>query len=130
MVDTHNKISFDALRKAQTQLNTAIKNARSELEITGAIKCFEYCYELSWKIMKRILETRGVTDINSPRAVFVAAFRNKLIKDLDAWNSFIAQRNLTSHTYDEDLADEVFGSLGIFAQHLEEFIKTAEQEQQ
>lgn len=124
------KISLNALLKAKKQLDFAIKNAHSELEITGAIKCFEYCYELSWKTMKKVLESMGVTDINSPRAVFKAASLNQLIDDLDAWDGFITQRNLTSHTYDEDRAHEVFDSLGLFAQHLDAFIQLIQKGQQ
>jgi nucleotidyltransferase substrate binding protein (TIGR01987 family) len=130
MITNTQEISLQALYKAKDRLDFALKNAQSELEITGALKCFEYCFELSWKTMKRMLEARGVRDINSPRTVFVAAFQNKLIDNLDAWNSFIAQRNLTSHTYDEDLADEVFRLLPRFAQHLDAFLKTAERELQ
>ena len=122
------KISLDALLKAKKQLDFALENAHSDLEITGAIKCFEYCFELSWKTMKKILESMGVADLNSPRTVFAAAFRNKLISDIDAWNSFISQRNLTSHTYDESLAHEVFESLEGFSQHLDLFIRLVQKD--
>jgi nucleotidyltransferase substrate binding protein (TIGR01987 family) len=128
MSATDKKISLQALLKAKAQLDFAIEHAKSELEITGAIKCFEYCFELSWKTMKKLLEVRGISDINSPRAVFLAAFQNKLIDNIEMWNSFIAQRNLTSHTYDQDLAGEVFSSLGVFSQYLDNFIKTAQKE--
>lgn len=123
------KISLTALIKAKNQLAYAIKNAKSELEITGAIKCFEYCYELSWKTMKKILESMGLVDINSPRTVFIEAFKNQLIDNLSAWNSFITQRNLTSHTYDEEIALEVFDSLPQFLDHLVKFIEHVQNKQ-
>lgn len=70
------------LLQARLQLVAALTKAESDLEITGTIKCFEYCYELSWKTMKKILEHYGTTEINSPRKVFAAAFQNNLISDL------------------------------------------------
>ena len=39
-------INLAPLLQARDRLELAIKIAKSELEITGAIKCFEYCYEL------------------------------------------------------------------------------------
>ncbi|KKQ48367.1 MAG: Nucleotidyltransferase substrate binding protein, HI0074 family [candidate division TM6 bacterium GW2011_GWF2_38_10] len=123
------KISLTALIKAKNQLAYAIKNAKSELEITGAIKCFEYCYELSWKTMKKILESMGLVDINSPRTVFIEAFKNQLIDNLSVWNSFITQRNLTFHTYDEEIALEVFDSLPQFLDHLVKFIEHIQNKQ-
>lgn len=116
------RISIEALLKARRQLKQAIATAKTELEITGSIKCFEYSYELSWKTMKKILEAMGLTDINSPRLVFAAAAKNGIIIDLDAWNSFIEKRNLTSHTYDETLAHEVFDFLPHFLKHLDALI--------
>ncbi len=117
------RISLTALLNAKKQLDFAINNAHSELEITGAIKCFEYCFELSWKTMKKFLESMGVIEINSPRTVFAAAFRNQLIDNINIWNTFITQRNLTSHTYDQELAHEIFETLNIFSHHLDLFIQ-------
>lgn len=115
-------ISFSALLKAKKQLDNAIATAKSDLEITGAIKCFEYSYELAWKTMKKVLEGMGLLDINNPRIVFNESFKNNLIDDLDAWLEFIATRNLTTHTYDEHLAREVFQMLPSFSAHLQLFI--------
>ena len=119
-------VSLEALIKAQKQLESALDSAESDLEITGTIKCFEYCYELSWKTMRKILEFYGIEDINSPRKVFAAAFLNNLITDLDLWNSFIEKRNLTPHTYNSTLAHTIFESLDIFYKALIDFIHTIE----
>lgn len=117
------KVSIDVLLRTKKQLDTAIPVAKSELEITGAIKCFEYTYEISWKTMKKVLTVMGVSDINSPRTVFAAAYKNKLIDDIDAWNHYITLRNLTTHTYDESLAHEVFESLPTFSAHVDALLK-------
>lgn len=117
-------IDITPLLVAQKQLSTALQTAKSPLEITGTIKCFEYCYELSWKTMRKILEKMGLVNINSPRTTFTAAFNNGLITNLDTWIHFIELRNLTVHTYDSDLAEDVFFKLPQFEQHLISFIST------
>lgn len=117
------KILITPLLEAKIQLDEAIATAHTRLEITGAVKCFEYCYELSWKIMRKILVQQGVDqNINSPRSVFTHAYSAGLIDNLQAWTSFIETRNLTVHTYDGQLADMVFESLPSFAEHLNVFI--------
>lgn len=66
----------------------------------------------------------GIVDKNNPRSVFEAAYKNKLIEDIESWNNFIRIRNLTVHTYDQDLAHEVFDSLSVFRKHLDSFVET------
>jgi hypothetical protein len=45
---------------------------------------------------------------------FKEAFSLKIIPDFDRWNLIIKTRNLTVHTYSEDLAEAVYTSLGGF----------------
>lgn len=118
----NNTLSIQSILDAQNQLVDAVNTADTRLEITGAIKCFEYCYELSWKLMQKILKHQGASDVNSPRAVFALANKNGLIDDLNAWISFIEKRNMTVHTYDGELANFVFESLPFFLEHLSLFI--------
>jgi nucleotidyltransferase substrate binding protein (TIGR01987 family) len=115
-------LNLDPLLQARERLASAIKIAKSDLEKTGAIKCFEYCYELSWKLMKKILLKKGI-EANSPRDTFREAARNNLIEDPEIWFDFILKRNLTSHTYDEKLADDIFRFLPIFLKELDSFIQ-------
>lgn len=116
-------ININPLLKAKAILENALKIARSDLEKTGAVKCFEYCYELSWKIMRKILLKKGI-ETSSPRDAFREAGINKLIDDSEIWFDFIKKRNLTSHTYDEALANEVFEFLPTFQRELDKFINT------
>lgn len=116
------ELDITPLIKAKTMLDEAIMIAKSPLERTGAIQCFEYCYELSWKTMKRILHYKGVT-VNSPRDAFREAVKIQLISDPEQWFSFILKRNLSSHTYDDTLADEIFDFLPEFQTEVTDFIR-------
>lgn len=119
-----NDINLSPLLQARERLDSAIKVAKSELEKIGAIKCFEYCYELSWKLMKKILLKKGV-ETNNPRDTFRAAGINHLVNDSEMWFDFILKRNLTSHTYDDQLAHEIFDFLPIFLKEVDRFIQNA-----
>jgi len=63
-------LDITALLNAKKRLDNAIIVAQSPLEKTGAIKCFEYCYELSWKLMRKILLKKGI-ETGSPRDKFI-----------------------------------------------------------
>jgi nucleotidyltransferase substrate binding protein (TIGR01987 family) len=47
-------------------------------------------------------------DDDSVKGVLREAFQRKLISDLDQWFKFQKSRNLTSHTYNEDTAEDVY----------------------
>ncbi len=71
------------------------------------IQRFEFCWELSWKVLKLRLEALGV-DVLAPRDVFQEALAKGLIRDGNVWSKTQRMRNLTSHTYHENLADQVY----------------------
>ena len=85
------------------------KRELSILEKQGFIQTFEYTHELAWKTLKDFLEDRGNTDIYGSRDATKKAFALGLIDDGEIWMQMIKSRNLTSHTYDENTADEIIG---------------------
>ena len=77
---------------------------KTEQERAGTILAFEYCFELSWKIMRKLLEERGKI-VNSPRETFRVAALEGFIDDPEIWFVFLLKRNLTVHTYNQEEAD-------------------------
>jgi nucleotidyltransferase substrate binding protein (TIGR01987 family) len=103
---------FSNFRKALSQLKKFIqKGELSDLEEQGLIKAFEYTYELAWNTLKDYLEYQGNTNITGARDTFREAFQAGLISDGEAWMDMLASRNKTSHTYNEDTAKEIAGSI-------------------
>jgi nucleotidyltransferase substrate binding protein (TIGR01987 family) len=79
----------------------------------GVIQNFEFTYEMSWKFIKRWLEKNygsQTVDGVTRRELFRMAAENQLIGDVDQWMLFHQARNQTSHTYDEQVAEEVYGT--------------------
>ncbi len=99
---------FMNYKKALSQLQKFIdKGDLSELEKQGMVKAFEYTFELAWNTLKDFLEERGQTDIYGSRDAIRLAFNRALIQDGDNWMHMLRSRNMTSHTYNEAVADEI-----------------------
>ncbi len=94
----------------------------SDRDKAGAIQAFEFCFELSWKTMKRVLAQRGV-QTNSPRDTFREAALNQLISDVNQWFIFLENRNLSSHTYKQKNLEQVLNIFDDFSVALNTFIK-------
>lgn len=113
---------FDNYSKALRQLTKFIeKGELNELEQQGLIQCFEYTYELSWNTMKDLFETQGEMSIMGSRDAFRLAFKRGLIEDGETWMEMVKSRVLTSHTYNEDVADEI--SSKIVTLYYPEFVR-------
>jgi nucleotidyltransferase substrate binding protein (TIGR01987 family) len=109
--------------QALKTFSEALLSHPSQLERDGAIQRFEYCFDLSWKTLKRVLEKRGILDVNSPRSVFSAAYAEKLIDDEQTWSIIILKRNASVHTYNQQLADSLFAELPGYYKSMNELLK-------
>ncbi|MBE6059793.1 MAG: nucleotidyltransferase [Clostridium sulfidigenes] len=100
------KQRFSNYKKATSQLTEFIeKGDLNKFEVQGLIKCFEYTFELAWKTMKDYLELEGF-EVKSPRGTIKTAFQIQLIEDGHIWIDALEKRNLMSHTYNEEVAEE------------------------
>lgn len=95
--------------KAALGRGIAVANERSlsELEQQGLIQAFEFTHELAWKVMKDYLTDQGNTEITGSRDATRAAFAAHLLADGEVWMDMIRSRNLTSHTYNLDVAGDI-----------------------
>lgn len=107
---------FDNYRKALRLLGQAVEivsqrvnedEAVEDLLKEGLIQRFEYTHELAWKVMKDYAEYQGYTDIRGSRDAFRKAFEMEIITD-KRWMESIADRNLTSHNYDDETAEAIY----------------------
>lgn len=91
------------LARAVERLEKALAQPKDEFVRDSAIQRFEFCFELSWKVLQSYLELEGL-EARSPRAAIRAAFQVGLLSDDPGWLDILELRNLTSHTYDKALA--------------------------
>jgi nucleotidyltransferase substrate binding protein (TIGR01987 family) len=100
-----------ALRTLTEAVELAEKRQLSNLEEQGMIQGFEFTHELAWNVLKDYLEETGVSGIIGSKGATREAFRNGLIDDGEAWMEMIKARNLSSHTYNPETAEEIVESI-------------------
>lgn len=102
------KQRFSNCRNALQTLAEAVQLAQqrslSKLEMLGVIHAFEFAHELAWNVLKDYLDAQGFVGLVGSKNVTRQAFKDALIQDGDAWMDMIKARNLTSHTYNTDVA--------------------------
>jgi nucleotidyltransferase substrate binding protein (TIGR01987 family) len=98
-----------ALSQLTTYLSTPVIDDRDR---AGVIQAFEFCYELAWKTLKKLAETKGL-EAPTPIDAFQAGFQMQLITEAEhsVWLEMKQSRNLTSHTYKQELALTVFDEI-------------------
>ena len=117
-------IVITPLLQARDRFNEAIANIADDLDRDGAIQRFEYCFELAWKTLKRILDYKGILVNANPRDVFRYAAKEALISDPIPWFDFLEKRNKTSHMFKGEVADEIAAVFPTFKQELNAVVET------
>lgn len=79
----------------------------------AAIQRFEYTFEAAWKAAQAVLLERFGVELASPKPVIRSSFENGLLSEEEARAALamVDHRNMTAHTYNEALADEIFAAL-------------------
>lgn len=100
-------------RKYSEEEDTAINSEEllsvlDEMIKDGLIQRFEYTHELAWKVMKDYAEYQGNSSIGGLRDASREALQLKLITEGEIWMDMIVSRNKTLHTYNEEIANEIY----------------------
>ena len=105
-------------------LQDVMQQPKNDYMRAAAIQSFEVSFELSWKYLQQWFRVQGL-DLNSPREVIRQAFQANLIEDGAEWLRFADTRNLTTNTYRQQLADEVYDIVkSSFVSELAKLIET------
>lgn len=112
-------LSLKNFQKAIQRLEEALLQPKTEFMRDSVIQRFEFCVELAWKAAKRSMGTQT----SSPKDVIREMAQSAYIEDVSLWLRAIDMRNLSSHTYEEDLAEKVYAFVVEF---FPEFIKLDE----
>lgn len=128
-----NKDSFDIrwvqrfanFQSALAQLKDGVlvfnERGLSLLEKQGLIQAFEFTHELAWNVLKDYFEYQGNFNIKGSRDASREGFRYALVNDGNLWMQMIETRNLTSHIYDKQTAEDIVQT--IVQSYLSEFLE-------
>lgn len=121
--------NFERAYRQFSEIAQADLDALSNLEKEGFVQRFEYTLELAWKTLKDYLFENGY-DLNSPKEVLRQAFQNEIIIAGEVWMESLKKRNLTSHTYDDEVLNDTVAFLqNDFYPVLENFYRRLKNEQ-
>lgn len=101
---------FQGAARALARLHEAVsKDNLSEIERDGLIQRFEFCFEIMWKCGKDYLYDREGLDVASPKKVIRCLREVGIFSDVETEQALkmVDDRNLTAHTYDEEMAKEL-----------------------
>lgn len=109
----------NALASLERALHRAQSSPQDDELRDATIQRFEYTFELAWKMLRR----RLMLDLPSSdeaaganyRALIRLGAQAGLLVEVAPWFVYRDMRNLTSHTYDQKKAQEVFAVIPAFA---------------
>ncbi|MCT4641018.1 MAG: nucleotidyltransferase substrate binding protein [Bacteriovoracaceae bacterium] len=108
-------VSTKEFIKATTRLKEALDRPKDEFIRDSVIQRFEFCIELAWKTSKKLMGTTTT----APKQVIREMGQNSYISDVSLWLRAVDERNLSSHTYNEDLAEKVYNFIKDFYPEIE-----------
>lgn len=115
---------MNAFRQLMNAVNIYNERELSDLEKQGLIQAFEYTHELAWNVFKDFLEEQGLSNLYGSKDTTRQAFKTGLIDNGETWMDMITSRNLTSHTYDDALAQEIIKKIvNVYSKEFEKMAK-------
>ena len=80
------------------------------------VQRFEYCADLFWKFLKKRVEKIDPAVLNSPTPVIRAAYKIGILREKDAEQALKINdsRNLTSHIYREEIAEQLAKDIPVY----------------
>ena len=100
-------------QRAVATLDEAVNMPFSVIVRDASIQRFEYSFESLWKLLKAYLEQHEGIICNSPKRCFREGFQVGLlsVEETEACLVMTDDRNLTSHTYIEAVAEAIYRKL-------------------
>ena len=94
-----------AMKRLRVAVNS--KPDANGIYLDATIQRFEFCFELAWKLMKAMLDYEGI-EASSPRSSIREGWKQAMIDNAEDWLQMQEQRNLSSHTYNESTAQDIY----------------------
>jgi nucleotidyltransferase substrate binding protein (TIGR01987 family) len=111
-----------ALASLQELVPQFLENKENIILRDAMIQRFEYSTEAFWKYLKVFLPIEHNLPANSPREVIRTGLKTKLYSEEISKEllQMLDDRNLTSHTYVEELAETIAGRIPDYSKNMKE----------
>ena len=120
-------LDFTALENTINRLGEVLKRYKREktddVVRDSVIQRFEFTYSIALKTLRKYFIERAfvIDDVNNlsfNEMIRIASKLNLIKSDLEKWTQYRTMRNLTSHTYDEEIALKVVGIVPDFYEEI------------
>jgi nucleotidyltransferase substrate binding protein (TIGR01987 family) len=119
------KQKVDSAKRALRTLQELVDSQNlTIIERDAAIQRFEYTFEAAWKAGKAFLREIEGLEIGSPKGVIRGFLQVGLFTEEQTALALamVDDRNLTSHTYNEGLAEQICDQLGNYAELMADWL--------
>lgn len=119
---------LEVARKALASFREALAAPATDLNRDASIQRFVYTHEALWKAAQLYLRSRENLELASPMAVIRASFQSGILSEEQTRLAvdMARDRNLTVHTYNEDLAVRIYSQLPTYAGFMDTWLAAME----
>lgn len=110
------------LSQALVRFVETLAMPETDVNRDACIQRFEFTFELSWKLMAEISKDNSKIEFSGIKNTIRTAANIGLIEEASSWFPYLEARNLTSHTYNQDTAKEVYNSIKTFPNLVNSFL--------
>ena len=120
-------LNISALENAEKKLKEMLlryeKESDDEAVRDSVIQRFEFTYSIALKTLRKYFIERAfvleeVNQMSFNEMIRTASQLNLLVSNLEKWTVYREMRNMTSHTYDEEIALQVVGIIPDFSKEI------------
>ena len=120
-------LNISALENAEKKLKEMLlryeKESDDEAVRDSVIQRFEFAYSIALKTLRKYFIERAfvleeVNQMSFNEMIRTASQLNLLVSNLEKWTVYREMRNMTSHTYDEEIALQVLSIIPDFSKEI------------
>jgi len=120
---------IEIAKKALISLKELVDDlSNSTVQRDATIQRFEYSFEAVWKAAKQYLSDIEGLELGSPKSVIRGCFQTNTLTQAQTQLALTMtdDRNLTSHTYNESLAEEIYAKIPNYQKLMSEWLNALE----
>lgn len=101
--------SYETFKIAFLKLKEfVITDDGSEKDRGAIINAFQYTFELWWKTLQKYMQQEEMLEEYGPGATIRNAFQYNILQEGQDYMNMLRDRNLITHTYKEDIANDIY----------------------
>jgi len=118
--------TFISFKRAVSRLEESMSKEKTTERRDSALMRFQLSFDTAIKSTKNYLKSQG-QECYTAKQCLRSAFQVGLIDHDPAWLEMVDDRNEIIHTYDESIADSIYGKLKTYLQLFKSLINKLEQ---